>query len=150
MQLLCDTISRPYLSDLAITRMLSVLGVSQLLAEDFPQARIITFGYDADVVKFWTIASSNCLSDHGKSLAQALLDQRAVLEAKPIIFIAHSLGELVCEEALVLSDKREYLQSILANTSFSWALPTVVHTWHAGAIGWRSMSMSSGVRTETL
>ncbi|KAJ9654852.1 hypothetical protein H2201_008926 [Coniosporium apollinis] len=76
----------------------------------------MTFGYDADVVRFWTISSSNRLPDHGKSLAYALLDQRMQLQSRPIIFIAHSLGGLVCEEALVLSNKREDLQSILANT----------------------------------
>src|SRR2546423_3057046 len=43
-----------------------------LLSENFPRARIMTFGYDADVVRFWTIASSNRLDDHGKSLAYAL------------------------------------------------------------------------------
>lgn len=76
----------------------------------------MTFGYDADVVRFWTIASSNRLNDHGKSLAYAVLDQRVQLGPRPIVFIAHSLGGLVCEEALVLSDKRQDLQSILTNT----------------------------------
>jgi protein SERAC1 len=87
-----------------------------LLREDFPRARIMTFGYDADVVRFWTIASSNRLDDHGKSLAYALLDQRQRADQRPIIFIAHSLGGLVCEDALNLSDKRRDLGSILSNT----------------------------------
>ncbi|KAF2205149.1 hypothetical protein GQ43DRAFT_453291 [Delitschia confertaspora ATCC 74209] len=71
----------------------------------FPNARIMTLGYDADVVHFWTIASSNQLDDHGKSLVYryALLDQREEVGQRPIIFIAHSLGGLVCEEALNLS-----------------------------------------------
>jgi protein SERAC1 len=87
-----------------------------LLAEDFPRARIMIFGYDADVVRFRTLPASNRLSDHGKSLAYALLDQRIQIQSRPIILVAHSLGGLVCEEALVLSDKREDLRSILANT----------------------------------
>src|SRR5262245_16221525 len=45
----------------------------EVLAADLPQARIMTFGYDADVVRFWSIASSNRLDDHGKSLANAIL-----------------------------------------------------------------------------
>ncbi|KAF2477229.1 uncharacterized protein BDR25DRAFT_276969 [Lindgomyces ingoldianus] len=87
-----------------------------LLSEDFPCARIMTFGYDADVVRFWTIASSNRLDDHGKSLAYALLDQRGQVGQRPIIFIAHSLGGLVCEEALNLSSKRPDLESILSSS----------------------------------
>jgi pimeloyl-ACP methyl ester carboxylesterase len=73
----------------------------------------MTFGYDADVVRFWTIASSNRLDDHGKSLAYALLDQRAHIACRSIIFVAHSLGGLVCEEALNLCNKRENLANIL-------------------------------------
>jgi hypothetical protein len=87
-----------------------------LLTEDFPRARIMTFGYDADVVRFWTIASSNRLDDHGKSLAYALLDQRGEVGQRPILFVAHSLGGLVCEEALNLSQKRQDLASILPST----------------------------------
>ena len=87
-----------------------------LLPQDFPRARIMTFGYDADVVRFWTIASSNRLDDHGKSLAYALLDQREQVGQRPIVFVAHSLGGLVCEEALNLSSKRSALAPILRNT----------------------------------
>jgi pimeloyl-ACP methyl ester carboxylesterase len=87
-----------------------------LLTEDFPRARIMTFGYDADVVRFWTIASSNRLDDHGKSLAYALLDQRGEVGQRPILFVAHSLGGLVCEEALNLTQKRQDLASILPST----------------------------------
>lgn len=76
----------------------------------------MTFGYDADVVRFWTIASSNRLDDHGKSLAYALLDQRGEAVQRPIIFIAHSLGGLVCEEALNLCSERQDLHTILSNT----------------------------------
>lgn len=76
----------------------------------------MTFGYDADVVRFWTIASSNRLDDHGKSLAYALLDQRGRVGQRPVIFIAHSLGGLVCEEALNLSSKRQGLEALLSNT----------------------------------
>jgi len=87
-----------------------------LLSEDIPRARIMMFGYDADVVRFWTLASSNRLDDHGKSLVYALLDQREQVGQRPIIFVAHSLGGLVCEEALNLSDKRQSLRNIRSNT----------------------------------
>ena len=76
----------------------------------------MTFGYDADVVKLWTIASSNRLSDHGLSLALALLQQRSQSPSRLIILVAHSPGGLVCEQALIFSDKRGTLKRILANT----------------------------------
>jgi pimeloyl-ACP methyl ester carboxylesterase len=90
--------------------------IKNLLPQDLPNARIMSFGYDADVVRFWTIAGSNKLYDHGKSLAYAVLDRRFGIEQRPIIFVAHSLGGLVCEAALILSDKRDEISSILKNT----------------------------------
>jgi hypothetical protein len=39
-----------------------------LLAHDLPNARILTFGYDADIVGVLNTAGSNTLRDHGKSL----------------------------------------------------------------------------------
>lgn len=85
---------------------------------DFPQARIMTFGYDADVVRFWTNASTNRLRDHGKSLATSLNDQRATEDTKhrPIIFVVHSLGGLVCEQAFLLSRDLEDLKPVNEST----------------------------------
>jgi hypothetical protein len=83
---------------------------------DFPTARILTFGYDADVVKIWGPASSNQILDNGKTLAFALLDCRVDSPTRPIIFAAHSLGGIVCESALLLSEKRVTLQSVFAST----------------------------------
>lgn len=62
----------------------------------------MTFGYDADVVKLWGMAGSNTLRNHGKSLASDVSDQRRGHRERPIIFIAHSLGGLVCEQALLI------------------------------------------------
>jgi hypothetical protein len=39
-----------------------------LLAKDFPKARILTVGYDADVTHVFAQASTNTLRDHGKAL----------------------------------------------------------------------------------
>ena len=61
----------------------------------------MTFGYDADVVKFWGMAGGNTLRTHGKSLASAVSDLRRTCRQRPIVFIAHSLGGLVCEQALL-------------------------------------------------
>ncbi|KAH6668689.1 hypothetical protein B0J14DRAFT_546785 [Halenospora varia] len=72
-----------------------------LLKEAHPTAKIMTFGYDADVVALWGMAGSNRLRDHGKALTYAVADQTS--PKTPVIFIAHSLGGLVVEQALLLS-----------------------------------------------
>jgi hypothetical protein len=43
-----------------------------LLAQDLPNARIFTFGYDANIVSTLNTAGSNTVRDHGKSLASDL------------------------------------------------------------------------------
>lgn len=71
-----------------------------LLPQDLPTARIMTFGYDADVVSIVKTAGSNTLRDHGKSLANDLAFRRARSNSamRPLIFVAHSLGGLVVEQ----------------------------------------------------
>jgi hypothetical protein len=67
----------------------------------------MTFGYDADVVKLWGMAGSNNLRNHGKNLASDVSDQRRGHRERPIIFISHSLGGLVCEQALLICGEGE-------------------------------------------
>ena len=87
-----------------------------LLPQALPTARIITFGYDANVVRIWDTASSNGLYDHGKSLEFQLSRIRKRGSRNPILFIAHSLGGLVCEQALLRSDASREAHSIINNT----------------------------------
>jgi hypothetical protein len=83
----------------------------------------MTFGYDADIVKIWTIgpAGSNGLHGHGKSLAFALADSRSTLASKsrPLIFVVHSLGGLVCEQALLVcrASNEQRLAAVLESTA---------------------------------
>lgn len=89
---------------------------------DFPKARIMSFGYDADAVKLWTVrpAGSNDLRDHGKSLANGIAEWRADVSVRnrPIVFIVHSMGGLVCEQALILcnTSNEDRLSRILNST----------------------------------
>ncbi|KAJ5996037.1 hypothetical protein N7499_007647 [Penicillium canescens] len=83
-----------------------------LLVGDFPAARIMTFGYDVDVAGLSTISSSNRLYDHGQSLAYALVSQRENFPTRPILFIAHGFGGLVCQQALILSTQVDGLWQI--------------------------------------
>jgi protein SERAC1 len=43
-----------------------------LLPNDFAKARILTFGYDADIVHIFGQASTNTLRDHGRTLCTDL------------------------------------------------------------------------------
>jgi hypothetical protein len=53
-----------------------ILWAERLLPTDLPQARIFTFGYDADVVRVLKTTSSNIVRDHGKALANDVAIRR--------------------------------------------------------------------------
>ena len=75
---------------------------SQLLSQDIPDARILSFGYDADIVNFWNPASNSRLSNHAETMVDELARRRSrtSTESRKIIFVAHSLGGLVTERAI--------------------------------------------------
>ncbi|KAI9730836.1 MAG: hypothetical protein M1834_005554 [Cirrosporium novae-zelandiae] len=75
-----------------------------LLATDIPNARIITYGYDADVVHWMKPAGQNTVTEHAQNLVNDLCRLRARMKTskRPILFVAHSLGGLVCQNALLL------------------------------------------------
>lgn len=75
---------------------------SQLLRQDIPDARILSYGYDADIVNFWNPASNSRLSSHAENMVGDLVRkrERTSTETRQILFVAHSLGGLVVEQAL--------------------------------------------------
>ncbi|KAJ9668253.1 hypothetical protein H2201_001683 [Coniosporium apollinis] len=109
----------------------------ELLSKDFADARILSFGYDADVVKFWNPASSHRVGNHAENLLGALSRIRvrtesvsplssqysqesseSLTEHRETIFTTHSLGGLVIEDALRISraSAEEHIQLIERHT----------------------------------
>ncbi|KAI1869896.1 uncharacterized protein JN550_005486 [Neoarthrinium moseri] len=75
-----------------------------LLPSRLANARILTYGYDAYVVRKG-VAGSNRLIDHATNLLHDLSAERRTssAEERPLIFIAHSMGGLVCKMAILRS-----------------------------------------------
>ena len=46
------------------------------LLNDVSKTRIITYGYDADVINFWSMASQNTVGDHSQKFLSSLANMR--------------------------------------------------------------------------
>jgi len=75
-----------------------------LLPPKLSKARILTYGYNAYIVRKG-VTGSNRLIDHAANLLHDLTTERGSSNAssRPLIFVAHSLGGLVCKKAILLS-----------------------------------------------
>jgi hypothetical protein len=79
----------------------SIYWPADLLPEDCPRVRILTFGYESHVSRFFRgPADQNNVVEHGRDLLYALEMHRRekIASARPIIFVAHSLGGLLVKE----------------------------------------------------
>lgn len=78
----------------------NVFWPKDLLPADLPKTRIMTYGYDADIAHFWSMASQNRIGEHAGNLVNAIaqIRERTDTENRPIIFVTHSLGGLVTED----------------------------------------------------
>lgn len=75
-----------------------------LLPDALNKARILTYGYDAYVVRK-SVTAVTRLVDHATNLLNEYTANRDDngASSRPIIFVGHSLGGLVCQEAIILS-----------------------------------------------
>ncbi|KAI2626550.1 hypothetical protein GGR54DRAFT_591476 [Hypoxylon sp. NC1633] len=73
------------------------------LAEDISEARIWTYGYNADVIgDVFQANNQNSISQHGEDLKVKI--EREIEGHKPIIFVTHSLGGIIAKDAIRRSD----------------------------------------------
>ncbi|KAM0796954.1 hypothetical protein BDR22DRAFT_892704 [Usnea florida] len=82
---------------------------------DVKGARVMTYGYNADVVFGNTTAD---VWDHAKSLLGSLIDERESEEEskRPLIFICHSLGGIIVKQALVWAHREPRYRAIKDHT----------------------------------
>ncbi|MCJ1423210.1 hypothetical protein MMC29_001092 [Sticta canariensis] len=76
-----------------------------LLPSDIPNARVISWGYDANTHSNSPISAQH-LYDHAKTLVSDLCLNRKLTktQTRPIVFVAHSLGGIILKSALIHSD----------------------------------------------
>ncbi|KAH8882541.1 hypothetical protein GQ53DRAFT_733723 [Thozetella sp. PMI_491] len=87
------------------------------LSKDISQARILSFGYDADFAHFLAATSTNRIGEHANNLANELAQIRETTDSaeRAILFVAHSLGGLVVEDALLAAkdNSEKYIRKLV-------------------------------------
>ncbi|KAG8824605.1 hypothetical protein FRC17_009068, partial [Serendipita sp. 399] len=90
--------------------------LKDLLPADFPNARILSYGYDADTRSF-AKTSTQTIFHHAEAFAEALSRQRTANPERPIIFLAHSLGGIMLKKvrsfATRLGSMADYLKALV-------------------------------------
>ena len=110
--------------EISWTAQNAVMWLKDLLPHDVPNARIMSWGYNADVFdKEGNGLDQQRVYHHAASLVSelALHRQMTDTERRPILFIAHSLGGIILKAALIHSSSCNsatlaHHQSILVST----------------------------------
>ena len=116
-----------------------------LLPRAFPQARIVTWGYDVQIESFLAAASQASIYHHAENLLSDLVMLRKsdTPKLKPLIFIAHSLGGIVVKDALSLSSHEStIINAILPATIGVMFLGTPHHGSRAASLGRKAFEVS--------
>ncbi|KAF2675937.1 hypothetical protein K458DRAFT_323244 [Lentithecium fluviatile CBS 122367] len=75
----------------------------EYLTHDIPEARVWTYGYNADAIGgLFQANNKNSVSQHGRDLAVRI--EREIENEDPILFVAHSLGGIIVKDAIHRSD----------------------------------------------
>lgn len=75
-----------------------------LLNEDFPTARVMTFGYNSRVTQGFEAANQSNIFSHARNLLYQLESKRRLAPDRHLVFIVHSLGGIIVKEALRRSE----------------------------------------------
>ena len=99
----------------------NIFGPEDLLPLDFPEARLMTYGYDSHISHFFNgPANQNNIMTYGEDLINRLAGKCSETNGRRIIFVVHSLGGIVLKEALRRSqaamDQGSDLQDIYEST----------------------------------
>ncbi|CAO2658177.1 Nn.00g074370.m01.CDS01 [Neocucurbitaria sp. VM-36] len=91
------------------------LWLRDLLPSALPGSRVFTYGYPSQLFFSRSVAS---LRDYSQRLLSSLIDVCIGDAQRPIIFVCHSLGGIVCKQAIVLAHEEDHRYGrILAATS---------------------------------
>ena len=119
-----------------------------LLPKIYPQARVLTWGYDVQIEQLLSSASQASIFHHAETLLSDLgtLRSSASDKMKPIIFIAHSLGGIVVKDALSLSgNERTFFNEILPATPGVMFLGTPHHGSKVASLGKIAFELSKAL-----
>jgi hypothetical protein len=87
-----------------------------LVPKHFDNIRVLTYGYDSHPTHFYASQTTQMtISQHAQQLLQQVTNARADCRGRPIIFVAHSLGGILVNDAIVQSckyDDQPHLQDI--------------------------------------
>lgn len=122
-----------------------------LLPIQYPNARILVYGYDTRVTNYLSgPTNQNSIHSHGKDLLSSLAAFRKL--DSPLILIAHSLGGIVVKEMLANSSNstEDRLRNVVSSTSAVIFLGTPHRGSHdLATLGDRARSMISLLRMKT-
>ncbi|KAF2793083.1 hypothetical protein K505DRAFT_325724, partial [Melanomma pulvis-pyrius CBS 109.77] len=93
----------------------NTMWLQDLLPSKLTSARIMTFGYNADVVgNFSTLQ----VRDHSRKLLSLLRDKRSseAETIRPIVFLCHSLGGIIVKQALRIATNEDRYNPIASAT----------------------------------
>ncbi|KAH8805481.1 hypothetical protein F5884DRAFT_860088 [Xylogone sp. PMI_703] len=113
-----------------------ILWPKEFLGKAFPEARIFTYGYDADVVKLFSQVGKSTIFQHSRSFIQAVHRVRRDHYERPIIFVAHSLGGILVKDGLNWAKAQTGFSAVQVNEVFSATKGVIfLGTPHRGANG---------------